>query len=169
MVPYNPAWPALFEEERRRIEIALGEWVQGEIEHVGSTSVPGLAAKPVIDIMVGVANLEKARAAFDDVASLGYLYAPYKSDFMHWFCKPSETVRTHHLYLMERGHREWQAHIAFRDYLRNHPETAEAYEQLKLDLAQTFRNDREAYTEAKTDFVADVVRIALNAPSRPLE
>jgi GrpB-like predicted nucleotidyltransferase (UPF0157 family) len=126
VVPYNPAWPALFEEERRRIEAALGGWVQGSIEHVGSTSVPGLAAKPVIDIMVGVANLEEARGAFDDVASLGYLYAPYKSDFMHWFCKPSEAVRTHHLYLMEPGHPEWEAHIAFRDHLRTHPETAAA-------------------------------------------
>ncbi|MDP9235706.1 MAG: GrpB family protein [Actinomycetota bacterium] len=161
VVPYNPAWPALFEEERRRIEAALGEWVQGGIEHVGSTAVPGLAAKPVIDIMVGVANLEEARGAFADVASLGYLYAPYKSEFMHWFCKPSVTVRTHHLYLMEKGHPEWQAHIAFRDHLRNHPETAEAYERLKLDLANRFRNDREAYTEAKTDFVARVVATAL--------
>jgi GrpB-like predicted nucleotidyltransferase (UPF0157 family)/ubiquinone/menaquinone biosynthesis C-methylase UbiE len=163
VVPYNPAWPALFEEERRRIEAALGEWVQGGIEHVGSTSVPGLAAKPVIDIMVGVANLEEAQGAFADVASLGYLYAPYKSDFMHWFCKPSVDVRTHHLYLMEKGHPEWQAHIAFRDYLRNHPETAQAYENLKLDLANRFRNDREAYTEAKTDFVAQVVATALGS------
>jgi GrpB-like predicted nucleotidyltransferase (UPF0157 family)/ubiquinone/menaquinone biosynthesis C-methylase UbiE len=163
VVPYNPAWPALFEEERRRIEAALGGWVQGGIEHVGSTAVPGLAAKPVIDIMVGVANLEEARGAFAEVASLGYLYAPYKSDFMHWFCKPSVEIRTHHLYLMEKGHPEWEAHIAFRDHLRNHPETAEAYEKLKLDLAKRFRNDREAYTEAKTDFVAQVVATALGS------
>jgi GrpB-like predicted nucleotidyltransferase (UPF0157 family)/ubiquinone/menaquinone biosynthesis C-methylase UbiE len=166
LVPYDDAWPAKFEAERDLLEAALEGWIYGGIEHVGSTSVPGLAAKPIIDIMVGVRDLEEGRGAFPALAELGYLYAPYKSQFMHWFCKPSVAVRTHHLYLMEKDHPEWRAHIAFRDHLRAHPETAEAYEQLKRELVQRFRNDREAYTRAKGEFVAQVVAAA--AASAPL-
>jgi GrpB-like predicted nucleotidyltransferase (UPF0157 family) len=161
LVPYDPAWPARFESERALLEAALDGWIYGGIEHVGSTSVPGLAAKPIIDIMVGVREREEARGAFSALTGLGYLYAPYKTDFMHWFCKPSVAVRTHHLYLMEKDHPEWCAHIAFRDHLRAHPETAKAYEQLKRGLAERFHNDREAYTRAKGKFVAEVVTAAL--------
>ncbi|MEA2507997.1 MAG: hypothetical protein QOG21_79 [Actinomycetota bacterium] len=169
LVPYDPAWPGLFEAERDSLEATLDGWIYGAIEHVGSTAVPGLAAKPIIDIMVGVVDREEARGAFAHLAGLGYLYAPYRTDTMHWFCKPSVAVRTHHLYLMEKDHPEWQAHIAFRDHLRRHPETARSYEQLKWELAKRLRNDREAYTLAKTAFVAEVVSMAMSSPSRSSE
>jgi GrpB-like predicted nucleotidyltransferase (UPF0157 family) len=164
--PYDPAWPARFESEATLLTRALAPWITGGVHHVGSTAVPGLAAKPIIDIMVGVRTLEDGRAAFPTLAALGYLYSPYNGDIMHWFCKPSIEVRTHHLYLMEKDHREWRAHIAFRDYLRAHPETAEAYEKLKRELAERFRDDREAYTRAKGEFVAEVVTIELGSSER---
>jgi GrpB-like predicted nucleotidyltransferase (UPF0157 family) len=161
LAPYDPRWPGLFEAERGRVESVIGPWISGGIEHVGSTSVPGLAAKPIIDIMVGVKDLEEAREAFGGLAELGYLHAPYKQEIMHWFCKPSVKERTHHLYLMEKDSSEWRARIAFRDYLRTHPETAHRYEQLKRELADRFRTDREAYTQAKAEFVARVVAAAV--------
>jgi GrpB-like predicted nucleotidyltransferase (UPF0157 family) len=161
LVPYDPAWPGRFEAERQSLEGALDGWIYGGIEHVGSTAVPGLAAKPIIDIMVGVRSLQEARGAFPEVAALGYLCSPYNGDIMHWFCKPSVAMRTRHLYLMEHGDREWRAHIAFRDHLRDHPESARAYESLKRDLAARFHDHREAYTRAKGDFVAEVVARAI--------
>jgi GrpB-like predicted nucleotidyltransferase (UPF0157 family)/ubiquinone/menaquinone biosynthesis C-methylase UbiE len=167
LVPYDPEWPGRFEAEKGRLEAVIGPWIFGGIEHVGSTSIPGLAAKPIIDIMVGVEDLEEARGAFVGLAELGYLHAPYKQEIMHWFCKPSVAVRTHHLYLMERDSPEWRARIAFRDFLRTHPETAHAYEQLKRELAQRFRTDREAYTQAKGVFVARVVASALTPQATP--
>jgi GrpB-like predicted nucleotidyltransferase (UPF0157 family) len=99
MVPYDSA---LLEAERNRIEAARDGWVHGGIEHAGSTAAPGLAAKPVIEIMVGVENLKEAGGALTSLAELGFLHAPNKSDIMHWFCKPSVAVRTHHLCLIEK-------------------------------------------------------------------
>ena len=97
---YDPGWPAAFEEERALLESLIGEWRDGEIEHVGSTAVPGLAAKPVIDVMFGVQSLEASRPAIDVLTSHGYAYFPYKGDVMHWLCKPSDEYRTHHLHLV---------------------------------------------------------------------
>jgi GrpB-like predicted nucleotidyltransferase (UPF0157 family) len=167
LVPYDPGWPGRFEAERSRVKAVIGPWISGGIEHVGSTSVPGLAAKPIIDIMVGVKDLEEARGAFVGLAELGYLHAPYKQEIMHWFCKPSVKERTHHLYLMEKDGPEWRARIAFRDHLRAHPETARSYEQLNGELANRFRNDREAYTQAKAEFVARVVAAAVAPQASP--
>ena len=162
--PYDPSWPSKFVEEREAINQAMGQLVEGSIEHIGSTAVQGLAAKPVIDIMAGVRTLADSRAAFDPLANLGYLYAPYKPELMHWFCKPSEAHRTHHLHLVEYLSPRWLAVIGFRDYLRSHPDAAKEYESLKRELAQRFRFDREAYTEAKSTFVGRIVSLALTSP-----
>src|SRR5918995_2012492 len=89
-----------FEEERRLLQAAIGQWAVGGIHHVGSTAVPGLAAKPVIDILVGIKNLASARACFPALARCGYQYAHYRTDEMHWFCKPQPSHRTHHLHLV---------------------------------------------------------------------
>jgi GrpB-like predicted nucleotidyltransferase (UPF0157 family) len=157
VVPYDPTWPARFEEERRLLEGVLGSWLEGGIHHVGSTAVPGLPAKPVIDILAGVRDREEARAAFDLLAALGYCYFPYRSDEMHWFCKPSPAFRTHHLHLVEPGESRFAAELAFRDELRSHPETAAEYAALKLRLAERYRDDREAYTEGKAGFIEAIV------------
>ncbi len=161
IVSYDPSWSDKFEEEKRLIEKTLGSWIVGGVHHVGSTSVPGLSAKPVIDIMVGVKNLEEAKPCIDLLAKIQYMYFPYRPEIMHWFCKPSLEHRTHHLYLMVPTSREWKARLAFRDCLRTDTETRQKYEELKSSLANKFRNDREAYTEAKTEFIKSVVNKAI--------
>jgi GrpB-like predicted nucleotidyltransferase (UPF0157 family) len=154
---YDRSWPARFEEERVALEDAIGEWAVGGIHHVGSTAVPGLEAKPVIDIVVGVRDLDESRACFEPLARLDYMYAPYLPEEMHWFCKPHPSRRTHHLHLVPVGSRRYADELAFRDRLRGDPEIAAEYLTLNRDLVRRFANDREAYTEAKSDFVNRVL------------
>jgi len=161
LVAYDPAWPVAFEAEKILIACTIGAWIVGGIHHVGSTAVPNLSAKPIIDIMVGVRNLEEAQPCLEILRNLQYCYYPYKPQQMHWFCKPSPSRRTHHLYLMETAHPQWQARLAFRDYLRCHPDVRIEYETLKRLLAEKFRDDREGYTNAKTSFIENIVAKAL--------
>jgi GrpB-like predicted nucleotidyltransferase (UPF0157 family) len=153
VVPYDPAWPARFERERDQLERTLARWISGGVHHVGSTAVPGLAAKPTIDIMIGVAGLEAARACFTPLAALGYEYAPYRPDEMHWFCKPDLSRRLFHLHLVPAGSPRFVATLAFRDRLRADPVLAADYAILKRGLAERFAGDRDAYTAAKAEFV----------------
>ncbi len=157
VLPYNPDWPAQFEAERRVREVALSPWLAGEIQHVGSTAVVGLAAKPVIDIMVPVASLRESEAAIAAACLVGYVHHPYRAEVMHWFCKPSPTVRTHHLHLIPFESPLWLERLAFRDALRASQALSEEYAELKLRLAEQFSGDREAYTLAKTPFVQRVL------------
>src|SRR5436190_16255962 len=154
---YDPSWPARFNQELPALETTLGDSITGGIHHVGSTAVPGLDAKPVIDILVGVDNLESSRAYIEPLAGLGYMYSPYRPDEMLWFCKPNPAHRTHHLHLVPTDSPRFQAELAFRDYLRTHPGLAKKYADLKRQLASQFQHDREAYTEAKADFIRDVL------------
>lgn len=156
-MPYDPTWPARFEAERAAIAEAIGESIGDGIHHVGSTAVPGLEAKPIIDILVGVRSLEGSRACFEPLAQIGYMYAPYLSAEMHWFCKPNPSRRTHHLHLVPVGTQRYVNELAFRDRLREDPELAAEYLTLKRALGRRFANDREAYTEAKSDFVNRVL------------
>ena len=153
IAPYDPAWPDSFERERVELDAAIGRWAVGGIHHVGSTAVPGLAAKPIVDILVGVEDLESSRACFAPLARLEYLYAPYLADQMHWFCKPDPNRRTHHLHLVPTAGRRYAEELAFRDRLRIDGALAEAYASLKRDLAARLGDDRDAYTEAKSDFI----------------
>jgi GrpB-like predicted nucleotidyltransferase (UPF0157 family) len=153
LIPSDPNWPGRFELERKLLEEAVGEWVEGGVHHVGSTAVPGLEAKPIIDILVGVRDLRSARACFEPLAHLDYLYAPYLSEEMHWFCKPDPARRTHHLHLVPFGSPRFRAELAFCDLLRTDPQLAADYAALKRDLAKRYRNDRDAYTAAKTSFI----------------
>jgi len=153
VVPYDPEWPARFDRERDLLRRAIGTWVVGDIHHVGSTAVPGLDAKPIIDILVGVEDLESSRACFEPLAALEYLYAPYLPEEMHWFCKPDPGRRTHHLHLVPRDSPRYRDELAFRDHLRANPEKSSDYAELKHQLAARFVSDRESYTEAKADFI----------------
>ena len=157
IVPYDPAWPAEFAAERARLEPVLAPWLAGEIHHVGSTSVPGLGAKAVIDILAEVSSLIESRAAIEPLRALSYGGFPYREERMNWFCKPSPEHRTHHLHLVVPGSEAWREELAFRNVLRAEPETARAYEELKLRLADEHAHDREAYTVAKTEFVESVL------------
>lgn len=154
IVPYDPAWSGMFEAEREAIREVIGPWLTGEIEHVGSTAVPRLAAKPVIDIMAPVASLEASRPALEKLAAIGYCHAPYRADVMHWFCKPSPGHRTHHLHLVPGGSRLWMDRIRFRNALRGDPSLAREYQELKMNLARLHGDDREAYTDAKGPFIS---------------
>jgi GrpB-like predicted nucleotidyltransferase (UPF0157 family) len=155
LVPYEPSWPEHAADEIALVEAAIGRWLAGSVEHVGSTAVPGLEAKPTIDLMAPVHDLERARSCFDPLSELGYVPAPHRP-FLHWFCKPSPAVRTHHLFLLEPTHPEWQARLAFRDRLRSDPDAARRYVALKRLLAARFPDDREAYTEGKSGFISEL-------------
>lgn len=157
LVEYQSRWPSMFEAERRSIEAALAPWLCASIEHIGSTAVPGLPAKPIIDIMAPVRSLEDSMPAIQAVVSLGYLHHPYKGEVMHWFCKPSPAVRTHHLHLVPYTSALWQERISFRQALRGSAVLARQYAQLKYALAAAFAHDREAYTAAKEPFIRAVL------------
>ena len=157
IVPHDKSWPAKFEAERSLLLATLAPWLAGSIEHIGSTAVAGLAAKPVIDIMAAVHSLEASRPAFEAVAQLGYVYFPYQADAMHWLCKPLPSLRTHHLHLVPIDSQLWAQRLCFRDALRSDAALAAEYAELKLQLARQFLLDREAYTDGKTDFVRRVL------------
>lgn len=122
--------------------------------------MPGLDAKPVIDILVGLEDLETAHGYIEPLKSLAYVYAPYRSDEMAWFCKPHPARRTHHLHVVPAGAPRYRAEIVFRDFLRAHPSVAAEYAALKRRLAEQFESDRDAYTQAKADFIARVLEQA---------
>ena len=158
IAPYDPEWPARFDRECDLLRGAIGTWVIGDIHHVGSTAVPGLDAKPIVDILVGVEDLATSRACFGPLAELEYLFAPYLPEEMHWFCKPDPSRRTHHLHLVPRDSLRYRDELAFRDRLRSNPEQARDYAELKHRLAVRFEFDREGYTDAKADFIQRTLR-----------
>jgi GrpB-like predicted nucleotidyltransferase (UPF0157 family) len=152
-------WPSLFEAERRLLAPVLAPWLKGGIHHVGATAVPGLAAKPVIDIIAGVRNLDEARASFDLLRKESYVYAPHRPGVAHHFAKPSVrwSEMTHGLHLTEPGSDLWRERLGFRDALRADPDLAAEYEALKGRLAQEHRDDIAAYTAGKRAFVTRVL------------
>lgn len=156
--PHDPRWAASFAAERDVIGRTIGPWLAGPIEHVGSTAVPGLAAKPVVDIMAAVRSLEASLPAVERLAGIGYCYAPYRPEAMHWLCKPGPEIRTHHLHVVPFGSELWKDRLAFRDRLRSDAALAAEYATLKYRLAALYRDDRERYTEAKRPFIERVLR-----------
>jgi GrpB-like predicted nucleotidyltransferase (UPF0157 family) len=166
---YNPAWPEAFEQLHGALGSALGRLAQA-IEHVGSTAVPGLAAKPIIDVDVVLASEQRLLEAIRALAPVGYTYqGELGIAGRHSFGRLGEDVPRdgshrqwpeHHLYLCAQGCPELQRHLAFRDYLRGHPATAAQYERLKRELMQRSPRDREAYTLGKSEFVEQVLKLA---------
>jgi GrpB-like predicted nucleotidyltransferase (UPF0157 family) len=163
IVPYNPVWPILFESEAIFLESKLPGSLVNRIEHFGSTAVPGLAAKPVIDILVQVGSLEETKKLIVPLLeSEGYDYfwrtdtpSPYA-----WFIKrDSGGKRTHHIHMVEADSKLWDR-LYFRDYLKEFPDEAKRYEALKLSLADEYPSDRIAYTEGKTEFVVAITERA---------
>jgi GrpB-like predicted nucleotidyltransferase (UPF0157 family) len=157
IVPYSASWPARFDAEREALEAAIGGWATGGIHHIGSTAVPGLDAKPIIDILVGVDDLATSRACLPLLQELQYQYSPYLAEEMHWFCKPDPARRTHHLHLVPRDSPRFADELAFRDLLRSNPDLAERYAALKHRLAARHSLDRDAYTDAKSDFIREAL------------
>lgn len=158
IVAYDPAWIERFDAERALLEGALRRWLAGPIEHIGSTAVPGLAAKPVIDIMFPVESLGRSTPIIEAAQSIGYVHYPYKPDEMHWFCKPSPSHRTHHLHVVVCGSSTWSERLELREALREDKELADQYARLKRELAAAHRHDREAYTQSKAPFILAALR-----------
>jgi len=116
---YDETWPVKFQAEKELLQKYIGSYLVGSIQHVGSTSVPGMIAKPIMDIMFGVKSLEESKSAIDILSNNGYCFYPYKPDVMHWFCKPKPEFRTHHIHLIPYDGELWRERIKFRDVLRN--------------------------------------------------
>jgi len=156
---YEQQWPTQFNLEKKRLLPVIKPWLVGTVEHVGSTAVFGLSAKPVIDIMVGIKSLGDSKEVINALVSNGYCYSSYKSDFMYWFCKPSAKIRTHHLHCIPFNSALWHQRIKFRDALRTSPEIASEYQALKIRLAKQYPRDREKYTQGKWPFIKKVLAL----------
>jgi GrpB-like predicted nucleotidyltransferase (UPF0157 family) len=163
--PYDPRWVADFEAERARLEAALGALAH-RIDHHGSTAVPGLAAKPIIDIQISVNRLRPLELYKVPLVRMGYVHVPHADDdFCPFFHRPAGWPHSHHVHLVTAGGAEERRTLAFRDYLRDHPTAAREYEALKRELAS--RADtaqpgfQDAYAAAKGGFVERIVGLAL--------
>ena len=170
LADYDPRWPALFEEERARLKEAIGEWA-ADIQHVGSTAIPGIAAKPIIDIAVHLRSLVDALKCITPLVELGYeslgeFGIPGRIYFRKLTTQPlpGQTYggagRTHQIHMYERTNEQYEKQIVFRDFLRAHTEPAKEYESLKRQLAVRHAGDVEAYALAKSEFVLEVLRLA---------
>ena len=161
IVDHDPKWPALASAEIRRIEERLGP-VAARVEHVGSTAVPGLAAKPIMDLQLSVARIDPLEPYREPLERLGYLFVPHPAfpDF-HFFALPAERPRTHHLHVCEAGSEHERRHLAVRDFLRAHPDEAANYGALKGKLAADRPEDRLAYIEGKAPYMAALEARAL--------
>lgn len=175
---YDPAWPRMFEEERDRIYAACGREVFVAFEHVGSTAVPGLAAKPVIDMSPCLRSIDDAAPLIPKLEALGYVYQkwtespmPALSDegtpFRRYFTKDAGGVRRYQIHMVEAGHPWVRDQVLFRDYLRTHPEAVREYAELKRRLAAEYNanltdqsNINVGYTDRKGEFVQEILRRA---------
>jgi GrpB-like predicted nucleotidyltransferase (UPF0157 family) len=167
VVPYDPRWPEMFEQERNHLLACLPHDLIKRVVHFGSTAVPDLLAKPVVDILVEVADLEETKKRVVPVLEAqgyDYFWRPSWGDrtppFYAWFIKrDANGTRTHHIHMVESDFEHWDR-LLFRDYLIEHPKVASEYGELKARLCESHGTDREAYTEAKTDFVRSITERA---------
>ncbi len=155
---YNPGWKKLYKEEEKLLRLATGKYVL-DIQHVGSTSIPGAKAKPIIDIAVGVKNLKDGEKCIKPLRQLGY---EYKHDAgikgRHFFAKGSEKNRTHYIHIAKLNGRFWKNHILFRDYLRKHKTAVKEYNELKEKLARKYKDDRDTHTAQKDSFIQRIIK-----------
>ena len=167
LVPSNPAWRRMFEEEKRHLLNCLPPELIRRVEHFGSTAIPKLAAKPIVDILVEVTSLEETKKSIVPILEAQgyeYFWRPTRGEdvppFYAWFIKRDSTgKRTHHIHMVESDFEQWDR-LLFRDYLIERPDIAREYETLKLSLAHDYAKDRTAYTEAKTEFIVRVTEEA---------
>ncbi len=157
IVEYDPRWPTGFQAARSAIMKAVGPLLLS-IEHVGSTAVPGLAAKPIIDIMPGLRSFDDGHSCVELLEPIGYRYKGDNGIPGRHYFDYSGVDGTQHVHMVVIDSDFWTRQIRFRDYLRAHPDSAREYSTLKYSLAERFRNDRVAYTEAKTEFIEGVLR-----------
>ena len=164
IVDYDPNWPQMYEQEKARIQDAIGEYLI-DIQHVGSTSIPGLSAKPIIDIMPIIRDIALIPHCVQPLESLDYAYFGENGiPGRYYFRKPADIMsqpHTYHLHVLEKGHDQWAMMLLFREYMLLHPESAQQYDLLKRELATKFGFDRVGYTDAKESFVKSIIRAAV--------
>ena len=163
IVDYLADWPLVFEREAAAILEACERWVT-EVHHIGSTSVPGLASKPVLDMMPVAAGAAEGLEAVARMERLGYRYRGENGIAGRFYFDRVVDGRTvAHVHMLPAGHTDIGNHLAFRDYLRSHPEAALDYERLKRKLASKFRDDSQAYTDSKAEFIRRTIATAMRA------
>ena len=158
--PADPRWQLLGERLREELDVALERWLAAPVEHVGSTAVPGLSAKPVIDLQAAVPDFDCAPAVAEALGGNGWHLVPPELDDRPWrrfLVQATGDVRVAHLHLLLAGSERWVQQLAFRDALRDEADLRQRYEALKRRLAVEHAEDREAYTEGKAAFVRAVV------------
>lgn len=168
VVPYSPAWPSAFENEKNKLSQVLAPHLVA-IEHVGSTSIPNQDAKPVIDLFAAVQPLLDEQAYASLLGSSGYRYVETGMTGRHLFVKEAGGMRTHHLHLLPSEGFYERNELLFRDYLRDHPEFVLEYGELKRTLAERYPLDPDGYTRAKTGLIQRVVDLARTERGLPLQ
>ncbi|MBN1486555.1 MAG: GrpB family protein [Anaerolineae bacterium] len=163
LVPYSSQWGRLFQLEAQQLRAALGDYV-ADIQHIGSTAVPGIMAKPILDIAIALYRISDVQYCIAPLEALGYHYEGEQDEIKGWhfFTKGPGSVKTHHLHVVEHSSDFWVKRLLFRDYLRDRRDVAEEYVRLKQTLAEQFSNERKFYTAAKSEFINSVVAIAEN-------
>ena len=156
---YDPMWKQKFEVERNKLG-NLFQTILVNIHHIGSTSIPGLSAKPIIDLLIEVTDIEKVNAFNNQMTELGYEAKGENGIPLRRYFQKGGDERTHHVHIYETGNSEIKRHLTFRDYLLNHPEKAKRYGKLKEQLAQHFPYDIESYIKGKDNFVKELDRKA---------
>ncbi|TFG18990.1 MAG: GrpB family protein [Promethearchaeota archaeon] len=162
LVPHNPKWRLIYEEEFKFLYKILEDYIAG-ISHIGSTAIPGIVVKPIIDIAIVVKYISKIGKIIEIMETHGYIY---RGEILlgipdrYLFVKGTENIRTHHIHLMPITHPQWETQQLFRDYLISHPESAKEYHNLKLELKQHYPNDRERYLEGKSSFILNIIETA---------
>ena len=161
LVDYDPIWPDQFVAQSVVLTAQLLSWLAGPIEHVGSTAVPGLKAKPVVDMLALVWSLTQARAALPILQAAGWLFWPEDPNrhYRMWFLRPNPAARTHHLQIIQHDHPGAAALLRFRDALRRDAGLRDSYASLKDRLSEIHRNDRDPYTDAKSAFIREALAV----------
>jgi len=161
--PYNPKWKDLFVQESDLISSAISEFLV-DIQHIGSTAIPDIVSKPIIDVAAAIDSLENIEKIIAPLEKIGFIYRGEQGiPDRHLFVKGGEEFRTHHLHVMFKEHHEWKKHLVFRDYLLEHPEEARQYSELKKKLEKEYKEDREAYTDSKTTFINGILEKAMKS------
>ncbi|TET77291.1 MAG: GrpB family protein [Candidatus Heimdallarchaeota archaeon] len=162
--PYNPQWKEFFKKEKKLISSVITAFLI-DIQHIGSTAIPNIVAKPIIDVAVAIDSLDNIEKIIPPLENIGFIYRGEQGiPDRHMFVKGGENYRTHHLHVMQKDHYEWNKHILFRDYLKKHPNDAKQYSELKQKLFLKYGNDREKYTESKSEFIQNIIEKAKKKP-----
>lgn len=166
LMPYDPKWPDLFNKEKALLQKTFGDQILA-IEHIGSTAIPGISAKPIIDIEIGVESLDVARDMKEKFEKIGYEHRPfvpgYTKEEMQWeelYAKGPEEKRTYYVHVTIYDDSHWKNDLFFRDYLRQNLSVAKDYTELKQKLAKKYTNDRRSYTDGKDSFIKNILEMA---------